>query len=133
MKRLVLFVSLVFTLTAPLYALGITQPSDCPTIAALQAVGVNDAENLMGWFASSQNNFDTPDQWVFAILVGQAKDKNDAIKRGNKRIGLLSIVEGPRAEGNDTWSCLYSNKSRNIIAFAITPIDNPLNFLKYLK
>ena len=88
---------ILFLTQSTLAATSLTQPKTCLSISAVKAVGVNYAENTMAGQSAInfKNQYDTLEEWSFVILIGEAKDESDAIAKGNARITLLSVVDGP--------------------------------------
>jgi hypothetical protein len=119
----------------PAFAASSFQPEQCPSVKALKAVGVHDAVMQQStWIAFSTNNFSTLEQWTFYFSSSQKiKDKDDAIKKGNENIGLLSLISGPDYQVEyDVWLCEYEyNGQKQAEGMAVTP--PPRNVLFLLK
>lgn len=114
-----------------------TKPEVCPSVSALQSVGVNKASDgaLGGWLAmNSKNNYGTAYEWSFAVLVGPAANEAEAIKLANSEIKTMTYIQGPeeRAEGTNEWGCLYMTSDENqFIGFAVTPAVDSMKKFAY--
>jgi hypothetical protein len=103
------------------------KPESCPSVSAIQSVGVDVALDGVygGWAGMHQkNNYGTPETWSFLVVVGQANDQIDALKIANGAIKQLTLSEGPiqKDDGSDNWACLYvDNLENKYVGFAATP------------
>jgi hypothetical protein len=89
----------------------IPKPDICPTVTALQSVGVKYAGTSMaGWqVASDKNHFSTKEVWVFLMILGGDKSPNEdaAIATGNSKISSLMLYGGPEKNNSGGWECDY--------------------------
>jgi len=106
------------------------KPEKCPSVRALNAVGVNSGAldtQLIGWLAgNNKSNYDTKDEWSFIIRAGGDKiiNETDAMAKGNALIATLSPDEdGPQLINlmgdNYIWGCYYWGE--RTFAAAVTP------------
>ncbi|KTC68361.1 hemin binding protein [Legionella birminghamensis] len=132
MKRLLQSCSLALLVSSSAFAFG-DAPTQCPGVESLQAIGVNDARDIdLGWVALNWNNYyDTQEQWTFGIFVGDVKDKEIAIKRGNRMLKSLKSNGGPQQD-SDLWFCEYTNRQGQPVAMAITPAIDPVDMIRRL-
>ncbi len=110
-------------------AFDIPSPKTCPSISELSRVPINIAEgdDVSGWVAYSIHNYNTENNWMFGILIRDAKNKNDAISKANAAISRLVLFSGPTKEENeDEWGCLYNGE---YLAAAVTPVPS-IDFFK---
>jgi len=112
-------------------------PKECPTINAVKAAGLTDATNgMLGWIAYTLNRYDSTDTWFFGVPVA-AKDKDEAIKKGNENINQFTEIEGPIKSPGDTWVCVYTSSNPYILGLALTPVPSMnaaiANFVKFRK
>lgn len=125
MSLSLLLIQSTFAANAPI------PPIACPSLTAIKSGGFNLAEQnaMVGWAAvNTKNNYNTPQDWSFAIFVGQATDANDAIAKGNIAVNLLTDFDGPTKDkdGKDEWACLYASGNsspgqQSYFAVAVTP------------
>lgn len=101
-------------------------PTSCPSVTAIDAIGVDQALNLRGsdWIAYHYpENYGTDQQWGFFFLVGDVKNKQVAIRLANRKIKVLGLQSGP--EYNDEvggWVCYYLGRGKKAnVGFTMTP------------
>ncbi|WP_131782689.1 DUF4949 domain-containing protein [Legionella gresilensis] len=122
------FSKLVFALpllvSQSVFALTSDKPNTCPSLQALASVGVSDAESVDDgniWLAyRPSNSFETTNKWTLAVAPIEAKSASEAIKKANKSIPSLALLEGP-VEEDGMWGCLYANSDNSFMAIAVTP------------
>lgn len=134
MKLRLISFSLIALLIQPALAVQADIPNSCPSIAAIENIGVNNAWFSPAgpfWFASNStpNKYDTNVEWQITIgLISDKKYKNETVVLSviNKFISVLSLQEGPilTKEPVDAWECKYMgviNKNEGLIAVTRTP------------
>lgn len=102
-----------------------TQVENCPSVQALQTVGVSQVHQEQGfWYGAVQtNSYDTNDQWTFIIGAFRAKNETDAQKEAEHALNSLSFQAGPESfdiDGQESWVCLYADKAGHQAA-TVTP------------
>lgn len=92
-----------------------SKPTQCPSVAAIQAVGV-DSTGFIDWTweaaTSEDHPYDTDHSWFFSInhecsLFDSCKEPTNLLAKANAALTSLKFVEGPIQEGN-SWACHYS-------------------------
>ena len=113
------------------------KPNNCPTVTALQAVGINfmhqDGDIWYGSVASV--NYDTNETWSFVIGEFKATQENDALVKANKALSSLTLTQGPlpfNMNGKDSWVCLYKDQSGHL-ASAVTPTMDVASLAKQIR
>lgn len=134
-------------------AMAVTTPDPfpCPTVRALQDVGISTTRwNALGgpekaWSGiEPSNKFYTPVSWTLIITIDGLKDKhkNEILARMNTAISSLILEGGPYPINDsdfpkDSYYCKYfSTDGSSDWAFTITPavnFDRPLQFAKLHK
>jgi hypothetical protein len=125
MKLRVLNMILALSLSQFSFATSNTQPENCPSVEALQTVGVTQVLQEEGlWYGAVQaNSYDTNDQWTFVIGAFRAKNENDAQKKAGRALNALTFQTGPEPfdiDGQESWVCLYSDNAGHQAA-TVTP------------
>jgi hypothetical protein len=125
MKLGIINAALLLSLSQLSFAEGPEQPDSCPSVSAIQAVGINEVINEQGsWYgAVSANNYDTADQWTFAIGEFKAPNQKKAKQKILEAMNSLSYQFGPEAfevNGQDSWVCLYADNAGHR-AITVTP------------
>ncbi|KTC85438.1 DUF4949 domain-containing protein [Legionella drozanskii] len=113
------------------------KPNNCPTVAALQGVGINfmhkDGDIWYGSVASV--NFDTNETWSLVIGEFKAKHEKDAQAKANEALSSLTLTQGPlpfNMNGKDSWVCLYKDQSGHL-ASAVTPSMDVASLAKQIR
>lgn len=124
MKYRLFSLSLSLLLLQPALAASSDKPEKCPSVAAIAAIGVDDASlSMAGWvaFPSNSNYYDTREAWSFGIIV-PASNKNEALQLARANLGSLSVMSDPvqTVTTNKGWSCYYKNQ-QDYYAVAFTP------------
>lgn len=131
MRNKVLSLMLAFTATLPISSFAFDDKPFCPSIDAVKKAGLNFASPFLGgWFVMNlKNTFDTDRDWAFLLVVGDAQDEADAIKKGNAIVSLSTYAMGPFFNERDkAWGCgyIYINKNVEVRSMATTAsIDWP--------
>ncbi|WP_131782690.1 DUF4949 domain-containing protein [Legionella gresilensis] len=124
MKFSKLVLALPLLVSQSVFALTADKPDACPSIKALSAVGVSNAEfvedgNLWVTYRPS-NSFETADKWTLVVLPIEAKNASEAVSKANKSLPNLALFEGP-SEEDGMWGCIYTNNDYSLMAIAVTP------------
>lgn len=88
-------------------------PASCPTVSAIQQVGVDSAANPFGdyWYAyTDNNNYETAQSWYFsAFFRGNQYDPIDVlIKIATQEMKSMVFISGPmRDSQTNKWVCHY--------------------------
>jgi hypothetical protein len=99
------------------------KPESCPSVAALQAVGVSYMvkESDFWYGAVDSNHYGTSDNWTFGVGDFWVSDESEAKQQAITAMGLLRFQKGPiPLEGSVAWMCSYNDQAGHW-AVAITP------------
>ena len=111
------------------------KPASCPSISAIQAIGITYIEQDDGaWYAGVlTNNYATNDKWTFALGSITAASESEARQKATDSLASLTLQRGPMPTNFEKWVCLYNNKA-GYNTVAITPAMYPLNAaIKHFK
>lgn len=101
-----------------------SMPEKCPSVSAIQSVGVNIAEQARGtWFAGVlSNSYDTSDAWTFVIGPFSGTDKDDVLSQATNSLQTLTFIQGPENmdDSEEQSFCLYTADDQHY-AVAVTP------------
>ncbi|STX52657.1 hemin binding protein Hbp [Legionella busanensis] len=128
MKFLSLVLAFPLLISQSAFALTIDKPNACPTIEALSAIGVSNAEEYIksAWITyRPSSSFGTANDWSFVVFIIEANSAAEAIAKTNSSLPSLSLVEGPVETKYKEWTCIYANNDQSLMAFAVTP---PVDF-----
>jgi hypothetical protein len=128
MKLQVLSAALLLSLSQFSFAAP-PQPAHCPSISALQAVGVSViVKEKEGWVGFVQSdNFATSEKWSFMIGAYKAKNKDDAKNKITHAISFFSLEKGPLlfdVNGKESWVCLYKDKLGHVASTMTPPMED---------
>src|SRR5438876_154696 len=91
------------------------QPIRCPSVNAIQSVGIQIVEQTQSgtWIAGVlSNNYDTTDNWTFAVGEINARNSDDARVKAVDSLNTLSFQSGPiSVDEYNVWGCLYSTNA----------------------
>ena len=126
MKLQILSAALLLSLSQLSFAS--SEPASCPTVTALQSVGVNVVVKDQGkWVGFVQaDNFSTNEKWSFVFGKFKAKNEDDAKSQANKAISTLNLDKGPmpfEIEGKPGWTCSYKDNSGHKAATFTPPLE----------
>jgi hypothetical protein len=109
------------------------QPERCPTVAALQAVGVSRQTLMINslWFAGRRDNvYGTGNHWTFILGNIPANNNSQAYTKAVTAISTLFFQAGPWYEREwNRWTCLYADADGfPAVAFnpPLTSLDNSI-------
>ena len=133
MKKL-LITSIVIFITQSAFALMSDKPAICPSVNAIQSVGVSVAEKCQYGFCSDdmwmafemRNSYGTEDDWTFGMIsVMHVNSANDAVARANEILSSLTFIRGPEQfitpDGRLVWECRYEGRNPYFQGVAVTP------------
>lgn len=124
MKLRIMNTVLFLSLSQFSFAASPPKPNSCPSVSALQTIGVTEIIKEGLWYgAVKSNNYDTNDKWTFSIGNFKATDENDAKQQALQAVSALTLQTGPVAfniNGQDSWVCVYNDRAGHL-ASAITP------------
>ena len=97
----------------------------CPGADVIKAAKLNNAKVFSqngGWLVTNISRYNTAEEWTFNLFV-RAKDKNEAIEKGNKLLEFISLTDGPVLVDTHVH-CGYQGEKdgQPIIAFANTSL-----------
>lgn len=95
----------------------------CPTVAAIQAVGVATTFGRNGMYTVSQfDSFGTTEMWGFGITNVPAASNANALAKANNALTNLTFVSGPIFSNDiDVTACYYSAGSFMAAALTVGP------------
>jgi hypothetical protein len=100
-------------------------PQKCPSVPAIQAVGVSRVVIQIDnrWFAGRrQQHYDTTEAWSFIVANINATDAKEAYNIAAANLPSLAFRMGP-FEASDHWVCLYNTDLNDLPAITVT---NPI-------
>lgn len=94
-----------------------SKPSQCPSVAAIQAYGVDTTGSIdWTWIASINEDqpYDTDHSWFYSMnhecsMFESCEEPANFLAKANTALTSLKFVEGPVKDGN-SWICYYSVK-----------------------
>lgn len=122
-----LFISAI-SLTSTVLAIQET-PVTCPSISAIQTVGVDKVMNAWGiYYVGTINNFGTNSNWKFFMGPVQGQSVDEALKAGNKLLSEMLVMKESKQDANGVWECECKFKNPETICVAAQtqiPTFNP--------
>lgn len=107
MKTRFLFIALPFLISQSAFALN-DKPEVCPSIAAIQAVSVNQVVHYPDrWEAlGPKNRYNTKDEWQFVMAFRPDIKKKDALLKAKELLTGLFPLNEPQKDDKG-WHCIY--------------------------
>lgn len=135
MKLKTAMISLALLATQASVAGSSHEPAKCPSVAALQSVGVKMTHQSTGSPRSLdayelKNRYDTDEEWTFLIGPFETEDQAEALSQANAAIARLELGGGPEVY-NNVWFCLYHGEDGVINAMTWTPPQDAENSLAF--
>lgn len=121
-KQLFLSASAILALSVSSMTFATPQPQICPSVSAIQAVGVSRTVIKLDnrWYAGRRNQmYDTTDAWSFIIGNMNVVTANDAYNAATTALPSLVFRMGPFTGPIGKWVCLY-NTDESFPAVAVT-------------
>lgn len=104
------FVRLTMTAVLMSFALlGVAKAATCPSIEAIQAVGLSHAGHHNGNFVVTQyDNYGTGQTWGFGLSNVVASNFGDALTKANNALSGLTMSQKARQVGATVTVCFYN-------------------------
>lgn len=127
MKIKCMYIALPFLIFQSAFALN-DKPEVCPSLTAIQAVGVNNViyHPAEGWEVKGpMNRYGTKEEWRFSIAFGKTLMDKDALATAKEFLSALLPMSDAPLPLNDKWICYYvaTVDEERGIGWALTPAD----------
>jgi hypothetical protein len=108
-------------LSQPVLATQSSEPTQCPSVAAIKSVELNYAAQYSSRYnAINVNNYGTTQNWIFGIGDIPADSAADALYKAKTALTTLNGNPIPLYDSDDKrWICIYHNNN-GYMSFAMT-------------